>query len=127
MIREAVRDDIPVIRRMILLDVQKRSWEDQSGLEPDPFSIDTVLRYHILKEDSVVLVNEEDEVSGYLVGQLLPFVLDIRKWVAHEKMSGGQGTKELWDEFLSWGKSKGAEVMVVGCYDQLEGSRFRRI
>jgi hypothetical protein len=127
MIREATKEDIPVIQDIVVKLVKDRGWEELIGHKVDKFSVDALLRYHIRHKDAVVLVWDEDGVKGFLSGALLPFLLDIRRHSAHEKVSGGERFDELWKEFQKWGQEQEAVCTVRGCYDQDPEPRLGRI
>lgn len=128
MIREGKREDGSFIREMIMARAREWSVEEDSGVPIDPPTIDAVLRFHLRSKDAVVLVNEDDGiVNGFFVGALLPHYMDIRRHVAHEKISGGKNHEELWNKFKEWAKEQDAPACIRSCYDPKEGSRFRRV
>ena len=128
MIREATREDVKVVNELVQAAARRCNVEEGVGVPIDPPTIDAILRYHIRHKDAVVFVNEEDGVvDSFFVGALQPFYLDIRRHVAHEKISGGPKQEELWKKFEKWANEQDAPACVRGCYDPEEGSRFRRM
>jgi len=126
-VREARREDIPVIRDLIIETAKELNIVEQSGLEIDSPTILAVVRHHMATRDALVLVHEDGGVvDSYFVGTFFPYYLDIRKMLAHEKISGGPNKEKLWEGFMEWAKKHNISGFVRGCYDSTEGSRFRR-
>jgi len=126
-VREAKREDIPIIRDLIVEVAEELNIVEQSGLEIDSPTILTVVRHHMATRDALVLVHEEDGIiDSFFVGTFFPYYLDIRKMLAHEKISGGPNKEKLWDRFMEWAEGHNISGFVRGCYDSTEGSRFRR-
>lgn len=128
MIRQATRKDIDTIAHLILSQVEDNDWVEESGMSPDIPTIKTIVNYHVRNKDAVVLVYEEDDdVVGVLVGALMPFLLDIRRHSAHEKMWAGTHTEELRNAFDNWARNEDACCVVMGCYEKSPEARLRRV
>lgn len=126
MIREAFHRDIPEIKKIALNEIMVRGWADQAGTGVDDYTLETLIRLYI-KQGFVRVYENGDLITGFFVGYSAPYLLDMKHLSIHEMMSGGEGVDKLWQEFLQWGRERKAVAAIVGCYDELSGSRFRRI
>jgi len=126
MIREIFYKDVPSVKKLILSEIEKRQWTDQAGAGLDDQSIETLLRLY-MRTGFARIVEDGDMIVGFFVGYIAPYLLDMRHQAIHELMSGGEQVDSLWQEFLQWGRERKAVTAIVGCYDELQGSRFRRI
>lgn len=128
MIREALHQDVPELKRMIMKLVSELGWADQSGASVDEPTIETMVRFYIRYEKGFVWVHEtEQKIDGFFIGAVEPYLLDIRYNGAHELISDGVGLEAIWNEFFQWAKKKNAVTAILGCYSEHNGSRFRRI
>ena len=130
MIREAERKDVQEVLDLLLQVIKKNKWEEQSGMKPDRHTLSALLNYHMRHKDARVFIYEDDEdgaIKGVLAGGLMPFLIDIRRHAAHEKMGGGEKIEKLQEMFDMWAAEENAAVVVRGCYDEPGGSRFRRV
>lgn len=128
MIREALHQDVPEIKKMVLKLISDLKWHEQSGAPIDEPTIETMIRFYIRYERGFVWVHETDgRIDGFFIGAVEPFLLDIRHFGAHELVSDGVGLDSIWNEFFQWAKKKNAVTAILGCYSEHNGSRFRRI
>lgn len=128
MIREATRNDSRAILELLLKDAEERGWEEQSGAKVDPYSVHTIIQYHIRDSNGVAYVSEKDQgLDGYFLGCVMPFLLDLRHMAAHEKMAGGENVELMWERFKDWARNRNAITAVRCCYDKSNQERFRRM
>lgn len=128
MIREADKNDVDQIFQLVSEEMHVRGWVKETGCEPNEESIRALIHYHIRDSNGCAFVKEQDgKISGVFLGCVMPWLLDLKYRAAHEKMSLGENIDGLWDMFFEWARTKNAITCVRGCYDALEGSRFRRI
>lgn len=128
MIREAARDDVEEMFKMVSEEMHARGWVEETGCEPHEDSIKLLIQYHIRESNGCAFVNETNgKIDGVFLGCVMPWLLDLKYVAGHEKMSFGNNIEGLWQMFFEWVRTKNAITCVRGCYDAFKGSRFRRV
>lgn len=128
MTREADKNDVDQIYKLMEKEIHFRGWVEDTGCEPNEESIKAIVHYHIRNINGCAFVNEQNgKIDGVFLGCVMPWLLDLKHMAGHEKMSLGENLDGLWQMFFEWARTKNVITCVRGCYDALEGSRFRRI
>lgn len=107
MIREADKNDVDQIYKLMEKEIHLRGWVEDTGCEPNEESIKAIVHYHIRDMNGCAFVNEKDgKIDGVFLGCVMPWLLDLKHRAGHEKMSLGENLDGLGKCFLSGREQK---------------------
>lgn len=119
MIREAGYDDIEDIVKNGAL-FHKYALENK-GLKYDPKDTGKTIKWLIDNDNTIVFISENEGIfCGCIAGILSPWILDHSQWILMEQFwwvnpeqRKGAHAVRLVNKLIEWGKSKGAELMIM--------------